>query len=85
MWTITSTTVSKTDEAMVIDKNANKKAIKKMNIMEAHEKLGHPDEKTTRLTVESFGCKIAGEMEPCNACLRFKAKAKGVSHKPTTT
>jgi hypothetical protein len=85
MWTITSTTVSKTDEAMVIDKNANKRAIKKMNIMEAHEKLGHPDEKTTRLTVESFGWEITREMEPCNACLWFKAKAKRVSHKPTTT
>jgi hypothetical protein len=24
-------------------------------------------------------------MEPCDACLRFKAKAKGVLHKPTTT
>jgi hypothetical protein len=61
------------------------RAIKKMNIMEAHEKLGHPDEKTTRLTVKSFGWEITGEMEPCDAFLRFKAKAKGVSHKPTTT
>jgi hypothetical protein len=32
---------------MVVEKPVAKKSIPKMNIMEAHEKLGHPDEKTT--------------------------------------
>jgi hypothetical protein len=50
MWTITSTT-KRNEEAMVIDKEVAKKPIPKMHIMEAHEKLGHPDDKTTRLTL----------------------------------
>jgi hypothetical protein len=56
------------EEAMAIDKEVAKKSIPKMNIMEAHEKLGHPDEKTARLTLESFGWQSPGEMEPCDAC-----------------
>jgi hypothetical protein len=35
------------------------------------------------MTMEGFGWKVLGEMEPCDGCLQFKAKAKGGSHKPT--
>jgi hypothetical protein len=85
MWTITSTTMQH-DEAFVIDKKEEKKKPKPtMHVVEAREKLGHPNEKTTRLTMESFGWKTTGEMEPCDACLRFNAKSKAVSHKSTAT
>jgi hypothetical protein len=85
MWTITSMTMHH-DEAFIIDKKEEKKKPKPtMHVMEAHEKLGHPNEKTTRLTMESFGWKTTGEMEPCDACLRFNAKSKAVSHNPTAT
>jgi hypothetical protein len=59
---------------------------KKMDINEAHEKLGHPCERTTRLTVESYGWTTTGEFTPCDACLKDKARAKDVSqHKPSKT
>jgi hypothetical protein len=58
---------------------------KKMDINEAHEKLGHPSERTTRLTIESYGWTATGEFKPCDACLNDKARAKDVSHKPSET
>jgi hypothetical protein len=75
------------NQAMVLDKVKDVKKTKlKIDVMEAHEKLGLPNKKTTRLTVESFfGWIVTGEMEPCDACLRHKAKAKGVSRQPSTT
>jgi hypothetical protein len=85
MWTIQSSKPFD-NQAMVLGKVKDvKKAKPKMDVMEAHEKLGHLSEKTTRLTVDSFGWIATGEMEPCDACLRHKAKAKGVSHQPSTT
>jgi hypothetical protein len=36
---------------------------KKMDINEAHEKLGHPCERTTRITVESYGYKPSETVE----------------------
>jgi hypothetical protein len=56
---------------------------KKMDINEAHEKLGHPSERTTRLTIESYEWTATGEFKPCDACLKDKARAKDVSHKPS--
>jgi hypothetical protein len=77
------------DKATLIENNEatlpKAKKTPTMNIMEAHETLGHPNKRTTRMTMEEFGWKVVGEMEPCNGCLQFKAKAKGVSHKPTKT
>ena len=95
MWTIMSRIIP-CAEAMVIDgkiepeKDKTKKAIpqkviSKMNVMEAHEKLDYSSEKTTRMTLESFGWGATGEMEPYDACMRHNAKAKAVSHKPTAT
>jgi hypothetical protein len=56
---------------------------KKMDINEAHEKLGHPRERTTRLTIESYGWTATGEFKLFDACLKDKARAKDVSHKPS--
>jgi hypothetical protein len=72
------------DEAMLMESTPTP-ITKKMEIIEAHEKLGHPDKKTTRLTLESFEWNAIGEMEPCDGCLKHKAKAKDVSHKPSKT
>jgi hypothetical protein len=55
MWTIKSSTPIN-NQAMFLEKKKETKPSKpKIDVMEAHEKLGHPDKKTTRLTVESFG------------------------------
>jgi hypothetical protein len=56
---------------------------KKMDINEAHAKLGHPCKRTTRLTVESYGWTTTGKFKPYDACLKDKAIAKDVSHKPS--
>jgi hypothetical protein len=101
LWTIrskieydipTAMVFKNTGKATVIEDDDNgkpkppkKKAAPTMHIMDAHERLGHPDEKTTHLTVKAFGWTVVGSMEPCASCLEHKAKAKGVSHKPTTT
>jgi hypothetical protein len=56
-----------------------------MDINEAHRKLRHPSETTTRLTVESYeGWEVSGKIKPCVHCYQGKGKAKGVSHKPST-
>jgi hypothetical protein len=83
MWIITSTTMA--DHEATLMESTPTPITKKMEIMEAHEKLGHPDEKTNRLTLESFRWNAIGEMEPCDGCLKHKAKAKNVSHKPSKT
>jgi hypothetical protein len=58
--------------------------IKTMDLNEAHEKLGHPDENTVKATLQYWGYKATGTFDPCDGCLKEKAKAKDVSHKPTS-
>jgi hypothetical protein len=56
---------------------------KQVDINEAHEKLGHPSGRTTRLTIESYGWTATGDFKPWDASLKDKARAKDVSQKPS--
>jgi hypothetical protein len=52
---------------------------RRMTISEAHGKLGHSDEATTRRTAKELGIDIVrGTMQPCEACTVAKAKQKNV-------
>jgi hypothetical protein len=58
-----------------------------MSIKEAHNKLAHSSEDSTRKTAAELGIEITrGLMEPCDACASAKAKQKNVpkesDHKP---
>ena len=58
---------------MTTDKNT------KMTIKQAHEKLGHSGEDTTRKTAKQLGWTLSpGTLEPCDACAAAKAKQKNV-------
>jgi hypothetical protein len=58
--------------------------VKSMDINEAHEKLGHPSENTVKVTLQYWGYKSTGNLDPCDGCLKEKARATDVSHKPTS-
>jgi hypothetical protein len=53
--------------------------VKHMGIMEAHDKIGHGDERSTRKAAEALDIVITrGTMQPCEACTIAKAKQKNV-------
>jgi hypothetical protein len=60
----------------------------KMNIMKAHDLLGHCSEEMTRETAKEMGWILSGTWKPCEACAAGKAKQKNVpkesEHKPAT-
>jgi len=47
-----------------------------MDINEAHDKMAHMGEDTVQKTMAHYGIKLTGKMDPCNACLHAKARAK---------
>ena len=52
----------------------------RMNIEKAHRLLGHGDEESTRHTAKQLGWVITrGNMKPCLACAKAKAKQKNIS------
>jgi hypothetical protein len=53
---------------------------KTLNINDAHEMLGHPCKRTTRLTFKGWGYELTGEMKACIGCLIHKNKAKRIPH-----
>ena len=53
-----------------------------MNIKQAHERLGHHNEVTTRKIAKGLGWHITrGSMLPCQACAEAKAKQKNIPEK----
>jgi hypothetical protein len=50
----------------------------KMNIMKAHDLLGHCSEDMTRATAKSMGWILSGGWNPCESCATAKAKQKNV-------
>jgi hypothetical protein len=52
----------------------------KLNVQQAHERLGHCGEDLTRKTAKLMGWELSpGGLEPCQACAAGKAKQKNVS------
>jgi len=49
-----------------------------MDINKAHDKMAHIGEDIVCKTMAHYGIKLTGKMEPCNACLRAKARAKNM-------
>ena len=57
----------------------------RMNIEKAHRLLGHGDEESTRHTAKQLGWVITrGNMKPCLACAKAKAKQKNISKQSTS-
>ena len=52
-----------------------------MNIMKAHDVLGHCSEEMTRDAAKSMGWNLTGPWRPCEACSIAKAKQKNVPKK----
>jgi hypothetical protein len=50
----------------------------KMNIMKAHDLLGHCSEDMTWSTAKSMGWVLSGGWRPCKSCAMAKAKQKNV-------
>jgi hypothetical protein len=82
MWCITPKTRTKNIVCDVEKKE--QQAVKTMDINEAHEKLGHPSENTVKSTLQYWGYMAVGNFDPCDGCLKEKARAKDVSQKPTS-
>jgi hypothetical protein len=52
----------------------------RMNILQAHRRLGHSNEGTTRKIARSLGCDITrGSLDTCEACAVAKAQQKNVT------
>jgi len=49
-----------------------------MDINEAHDKMADMGEDIVHKTMACCGIKLTGKMEPCNVCLRAKARAKNM-------
>jgi len=49
-----------------------------MDINKAHHKMAHMGEDIIRKTMAQYGIKLTGKLEPCNACLHAKARAKNM-------
>jgi hypothetical protein len=77
MWYIKSITMTP-NKIMAMDQT-------KMDINEAHEKTGTPLRKNNKTDDRVLWMTATGEFKPCYACLKDKARAKGVSHKPSKT
>ena len=56
----------------------NKEQPKMVDINEAHDKLGHCCENIIRRTCKHLHIEVKGNLLPCDACMRTKAKAKSV-------
>jgi len=46
------------------------------DINKAHDKMAHMGEDIIWKTMAQYSIKLTGKMEPCDACLRAKARAK---------
>jgi len=49
-----------------------------MDINEVHDKMAHMGEDIFHKTMACYGIKLSGKMEPCNACLKTKARVKNM-------
>ena len=49
-----------------------------MEINEAHDKMAHIGEEALRKTMQMYGVKLHGQLLPCDACMRAKARAKNL-------
>jgi len=47
-----------------------------MDINEVHDKMAHMGEDIVQKSMAQYGNKLTGKMEPCDACLKAKARAK---------
>ena len=57
----------------------------RLNIEKVHRLLGHGDEESTRHTAKQLGWVITrGNMKPCLACAKAKAKQKNISKESTS-
>ena len=54
-------------------------AVLEMSVNQAHQRLGHPIEQTTRATAAELGWKLTrGSMKPCENCAKGKVKQKNM-------
>jgi hypothetical protein len=67
----------------VLGGKKKEETVKSMDINMANEKLGNQRNNTLKATLQYWGYKATGNLDPCNGCLKEKARAKDVSHKPT--
>ena len=49
-----------------------------MTLQQAHDRLGHCNEESTRLTVKKLDWEVTGILKPCEPCVIGKAKQKNV-------
>ena len=70
------TTVPLDDEGNTIQKIMK---LQKMDINEAHDKMGHKGEVLIKKTAKMIGCKLSGTLISCEGCAMAKAKQRAVS------
>ena len=54
------------------------KGLKKLDINEAHEKMGHSCAAVLKSTCKQMGIQLVGSLKACEACMKAKARAKPV-------
>ena len=65
------------DGEQVVDTEA-KDSKRKMDINDAHEKMGHSCASVLIATCKQMGIKLVGSLKACEACMKAKARAKPV-------
>ena len=70
------TTVPLDDEGNIIQQVVQ---LKRMDINEAHDKMGHKGEDLIKKTAKMIGCKLSGTLTSCEGCALAKAKQRAVS------
>ena len=60
-----------------------KERLKRIDIMEFHQKMGHISKATLEKVAETYGFKLTGTFEVCKACAEAKARQKNLGKKKT--